>query len=375
VKRWAGDRREREGIETMETAPARGRRDLTMRPARGRTILTVLGLVLAACASRGTQQTPSAPPVGSARDVRTVEVVRSGGVGEVAVPGAVQARKRAALSARMSASVTELPYREGQRVAAGAVVVRLADAADRAAVVAAEASVRAAESDLARTRALVEQGAATPRELEQATAAASAARAHLTASGENLSYSVLRAPFAGRVAARRVNLGDVVSPGRPLVEIEGESGLELRATVESGIAANLRPGASLKALVDGQPGPLTATVSAIAPSGDPTTHRFELKADLPAASGLRAGLFARLLVPGVAVESRLTVPATALFERGGLTGLFVVDAGHARLRWVAAGARDSGQVEIRAGVTAGERVALDPAALADGLAVHELRES
>jgi hypothetical protein len=145
--------------------------------------------------------------------------------------------------------------------------------------------------------------------------------------------------------------------------------------VESGVAATLRPGAKARALVDGQPGPLAATVTALSPSGDPTTHRFELKADLPDAPGLRAGLFARLLVPGVAAESRLSVPATALFERGGLTGLFVVRDGRAHLRWVAVGARDGGAVEVRAGVEAGERVVLDPAGLADGAAVNEARES
>jgi membrane fusion protein (multidrug efflux system) len=273
----------------------------------------------------------------------------------------------------MTASVTALPYEEGQRVAAGAIVVHLDDAAVRAAVAAAEATVRAAESDLARTQRLLEIGISTPRELEQRTAAASSASAQLTAARDNLSYAALRAPFPGRVAARRVNLGDVVSPGLPLIEIEGEDGLELRATVEAGIAANLRPGAKVEALVDGQPGPLAATVTAIAPSGDPTTHRFEVKADLPAATGLRAGLFARLVVAGGAAEPRLTVPAAAVFARGGLTGVFVVNDGPVRLRWVAAGSRDGSTVEIRAGVEAGERVVLDPAGLADGDAVREPR--
>jgi multidrug efflux pump subunit AcrA (membrane-fusion protein) len=175
------------------------------------------------------------------------------------------------------------------------------------------------------------------------------------------------------VAARRINLGDVVNPGMVLIEIEGDGGLELRATVESGIAASLRPGLTSRALVDGQPQPLTATITAIAPSGDPTTHRFELKADLPPSPGLRAGLFARLLVRGVAAESRLSVPASALFERGGLTGLFVASDGAARLRWVAAGARDGGSVEIRAGIESRERVVLDPAGLADGDPVREQR--
>ena len=342
-----------------------------MTPLCRPTALAVLLLGLAAC---GGQVAPkaSAPGAGPPKNVRTAEVVRAGGAGEAAAPGVVQARKRAALSARMPASVTALPYDEGQWVPAGAVVVRLADAAVRAAVAAAAARVQAAGSDLERTRALVAKGAATPRELEQVTAAESAARAQLTAARDNLSYSTLRAPFAGRVAARRVNLGDVVTPGMALIEIEGEGGLELRSTVESGLAAALRPGARVKAQVDGQPGPLPATVTAIAPSGDPTTQRFELKADLPPAPGLRAGLFARLLVPGAsAAEPRLTVPATAVFERGGLTGLFVVGDGPARLRWVAAGARDGGSIEIRAGVAEGEHVVLDPAGLTDGAAVYQ----
>jgi len=252
-------------------------------------------------------------------------------------------------------------------------VVRLDDGAVRASVAAAEAGLKAAESDLARTKALLEKGAATPRELEQMAAAASGAQAQLTAAKDNLSYTALRAPFAGRVASRRVNLGDVVNPGMPLIEIEGEGGLELRATVESEIAAILRPGAKVKAVADGQPAPLNATVTAVAPAGDPTTHRFEVKADLPGATGLRAGLFARLIVPGVAADPRISVPAAALFERGGLTGLFVVTDGKARLRWVAAGARDGDAVEIRAGVEPGERVVLDPAGLVDGNPVRETR--
>jgi RND family efflux transporter MFP subunit len=331
--------------------------------------LTLAALGAAAC-GRHEAKTGGEVPAGPAREVATAEVLRTGGAGEVAVPGVVQARRRAALSARMPASVVELPYQEGQWVKAGAIVVRLDDAAVRAAVAAAEASVKAAQSDLERTKSLLAKGAATPRELEQMTAAATAAQAQLTAAKDNLSYSALRAPFDGRVAARRVNLGDVVNPGMPLVEIEGEGGLELKATVEPGLAATLRPGAKLRAQVDGQAAPLAATVTAIAPAGDPTTHRFELKAEIPGAPGLRAGLFARLLVPGVTSEAKLTVPAAAVFERGGLTGVFVVVDGRARLRWIAAGAREGDAVEARAGLEAGERVVLNPTDLGDGVPVR-----
>ncbi len=333
-------------------------------------ILTTLALGLAGCASHEPSK-PAERAADPARVVETAAVVRTGAASSVAVPGTVRAREHAALSARLPASVVELPFQEGERVAAGAVVIRLDDRALRAAVAAAEASVIAAEADLQRTTSLVEQGIVARRDLDQAAAAASAARARLTAARDELSYSSLRAPFAGRVAARRVDVGDVVTPGAPLVEIEGEDGLELRATVESDVAATLRVGATLEALVDGQHRPLAARIVAIAPSADPTTHRFELKADLPRATGLRAGLFARLLVPGVAADPRLVVPATAVFTRGGLTGVFVVSDDRARLRWVAAGAHDGTSVEARAGVTAGERVVLDPAGLVDGVLVNE----
>jgi RND family efflux transporter MFP subunit len=270
--------------------------------------------------------------------------------------------------------VTELPYREGQWVEAGAVVVRLDDVALLSAVAATEAGLKAAQADLERTKALLEKNAATPRELEQMTAHTAAAEAQLTGAKDSLSYAVLRAPFAGRVAARRANLGDVAAPGMPLIEIEGQGGLELVAAVESEVAAGLQPGKRLEALVDGQSGPLPVTVTVVAPSGDPTTHRFEVKADLPPAEGLRAGLFARLLVETSRAMPRITVPAAAVFERGGLTGVFVVSEGRAHLRWVAQGARSGDTIEIRAGVEEGEHVVLDPAGLADGARV-EARES
>ena len=167
---------------------------------RGATILSILALAAAACGRHEQPKAAEAAAALPARDVSTAAVVRAGGSGELAVPGVVQARKRASLSARMPASVVELPYEEGEWVRAGAVVVRLDDSALHAAAAAAEAAVKAAEADLARTKALLEKGAATPRELEQVTAAASGAHAQLTAARDNQSYAALKAPFAGRVA-------------------------------------------------------------------------------------------------------------------------------------------------------------------------------
>ena len=330
------------------------------------------GLVsVGGCRAEGKAVRAQDPP-GRAPTVRTAEVARLG-TSEAAAPGVVRARQRAALAARIPASVVELPYREGERVAAGAVLARLDDAALRSAVAAAEAASAAAQADLGRIEGLLGKGAATPRESDDALTRAAAARAAWDGAKDHLAYAVLRAPFAGRVGARPVSVGDVVSPGTTLIELEGETGYEIVAAADAALARAIRPGAEVQAVVDGLAAPLEARVTAVSPAGDPATHRFELRADLPAAEGVRSGLFARLAL-GVSSETpRLIVPRSSLIERGGLTGVFVVADGRAWLRWVAIGATELDRAEVRAGVEAGERVAVDPSGLSDGVAVVEAR--
>ena len=327
-------------------------------------------LALAGCGWNKPEAPASQAAARAPRSVQTAAVETTGG-GVITVPATVAARQSATLAARIPAAVRELPLREGQRVAAGTVVARLDDPALRAGLAAAEANVQAAQSDLARMRSLAKSAAATTREVEEATARAAAAQAGLSAVRENLSYAVLRSPFSGVLAARRVQVGDIVSPGQPLVEIEGAGGLELRATLSAEDSLGLRPGMEVEAWVDGIAAPLHARVAALSPAGDPATHRFELRADLPAAAGLRSGVFARLLLPapsGSEQEASLAVPAAAVFQRGGLTGVFVAaeNGTVARLRWIAAGSLAGDRVEVRAGLEADERVVLDPGDLADG---------
>jgi len=331
-------------------------------------------LVLAAvgCDRRPAPPLRTSVPTETLRRVASVPVRPSEPDGQT-VPATVRARERATLTARVPGSVLALPFREGDAVSAGAVVARIEDRALRAALTAAEADRVAAEADRARWAALVSRGVAAAREVDQANARAAAARAAAEAAREALGYAQLRAPFAGRVAARPANVGDVVMPGTPLVEIDGEGGLEVVATVDEDAVAHLARGAHVAVDVDGQSSPIEGTIRAVAPSGDAVTHRALVRVDLPATTGVRSGMFARLrLAKGPAQEeARLVVPESALVRRGGLAGVFVVSEGRARLRWIAAGEPEDGTVEVRAGLRDGERVVSDPSGLVDGTAVQE----
>jgi RND family efflux transporter MFP subunit len=332
----------------------------------------VVLLATAGCgrpASPPTLKAPGGPP----RAVVTV-MVEPVAPEAATVPAAVRARERAALAARASGSLVALPYREGEAVRQGAVVARIEGRALRSGLAASEAEQRVAELDLARIETLVAHGVAAPQQADQARARAAAARSAVASARDVLGYAEIRSPFSGRVSARPARVGDIVMPGAVILEIEG-AGLEVVATVDAVAASRLRPGTQVDADVDGQPVPLTAIVRAVAEAGDPATHRVLLRADLPAAEGLRSGLFARLRLPGSAKaasdDSRLSVPASALVRRGGLTGVFVVHEGRARLRWIAAGEAGGGAVEVRAGLERGERVVRDPAGLGDGTPVRE----
>lgn len=336
-----------------------------------KTLFVVSAIVTTAACARSTP-----PPSSERAAARVVALVAVDAPGPetLTVPANVQARERAALVARVPGSVVALPFHEGESVRQGEIVARIEDGALRSGAAAAEAERTAAEADLARVETLLGRGAATAQEADQARARAAATRAGVASAREALGYAVLRAPFAGHVSARPAHVGDVVMPGTPLVEIEGEGGLEVVATIEASGVARLRVGAEVGVDVDGQAAPLTAVVRAVSEAGDPATHRVQVRADLPAVEGMRSGLFARLRLAGgsaPADAARVTVPASALVRRGGLTGVYVVREGRARLRWIAAGEAGAGAVEVRAGLDPGERVVRDPAGLTDGAAVQE----
>lgn len=306
--------------------------------------------------------------------VQAGEVRATSEGGGIEIPGTLESTRRAVLTSRLAAAVVELRVREGDLVKAGALLLRLEEGGLSAALAAARASDQAAARDLTRAEALFSKGAATRSEVENAQTAALRTRAAVTAAREAVSYATLLAPFEGRVVKKVVNLGDIVNPGQPLMEIEGAGGLEVVASVESSIHERLKAGQKVEVRLDGLAAPVIATIHSLAPSADPTTHRFSLRAEVPRAEGVRGGLFARIALPLRGGERRILVPASAVFGRGGLTGVYVIRDGHAWLRWIAPGDAFGDALEARAGLVDKERVALDPSRLFDGAPVSEVRQ-
>lgn len=299
--------------------------------------------------------------------VAAIRLVAADAPGGGWVAASLEARDQAVLAPRTAASVKAVLVREGDRVKAGQLLAQLDDADLRGGRDAARAALDAAQAQQARIARLFAQQAATQAELDQADTQLAQAKAGLAGSQASLAYTELRAPFAGTVRSRAVDPGAFVGPGQPLLTVDG-GGLELRASLTDAEAAGLRPGQPLAFEVDGQAG--KAKLLALASGADPLTHRRDLRAAVMAPMDLRPGAFARIQVKDGQGDGAVWLPETALVRRGGLAGAFVLEDGHAMLRWLSLGEERNGRVEVRAGLKAGEPVVDQPGDLKDGQPVE-----
>lgn len=313
---------------------------------------------------------PAAASTSSAAPARVRAVRPAAPEGTTLVAASVVAARRATLSTRVAATVRDVTVREGQKVAAGQLLVSLADSDVRGALAAAEAGLAAAAAHERRIQELTAARAATAAELDQARAQRAQAEAAVAAARATLAYTELRAPFAATVQARRIDPGDLVGPGQPLVELEGEA-LELHASLSEAEARGVAIGSVLRFRAGGARG--EAEVVALSAGGDRVSHRRALRARVRSVEGaLASGAFARLEVPAPAGGARpdAWVPRSALVHRGDLTGVFVAEGGRAHLRWISPGEATGELVAVRAGLAAEEVVIDAPGALRDGQAVE-----
>ncbi len=276
--------------------------------------------------------------------------------------------------------VAELLVEDGDRVAKGDLLVRLDDsvlAAQRdqsaAAVEEAEAALRIARQDLARSTELSRSQNVARQTLEQRDALARQAEARLDAARARLAEVTARvaqtrilAPEAGLVLRRPAMLGAVTAVGQEMVRLARDGRLELDARVPELELSLVHPGQPVRVTHGGRV--LEARVRAVAPTVAPETRLGIVHVALPEGSGLRPGMFARAEIMADTVPV-LTVPQEAVVFRDGRPAVFVVPAGGdaVALRPLATGRRAEGMVEVTEGLSVGERVVVAGAGfLSDG---------
>lgn len=337
--------------------------------------LAFAALALGAC-SRA--PAPAARPAPATLETLVVAPVAT--PQEAVWDGVIEAVNATTLAAQTNARVKETPVDVGERVRAGDVLLRFSDVEQdsarrsaRALVAAARATYAEAQADWQRLDEVYARKLVARADLDRATARRDAARAALASAeaalasaGQVADYTVVRAPFDGVVTARLVEVGQAVQAGppqpQPLIALAALDALraEVRVPQETAEAIRAR-GVAAILLPDGTR--IAASEVQVLPTADPASHSFPIRVTLPASTaGLWPGMTVRVAF-ALGEGETLALPATSIVRRGELDGAYVLDAeGQPRLRMLRLGHARDGEVEILAGLAAGERVALDPAA-------------
>jgi RND family efflux transporter MFP subunit len=315
--------------------------------------------------------------------------------------GTVRARQTAAIAAKIVADILDVRVQAGDRVAAGQPLILLdrrnleaglhraeaarteaenAVAETENAITAANASLDLARATHKRFEDLVAAAAVSKQEFDeslarlknaraavdiavsrrrQAEAHRSQAEAELSAQRVALTYSELNAPFSGLVTERKADPGSLATPGMPLLLLEREGLLRLEASIDESRLGMVRIGAQVPVEIDGLSRMLSGRVDEITPAIDPTTRSFIAKINLPAVTGMRAGMFGRAAFDGNSREA-LLVPGSAVLERGQIRSVYVLEKDVPRLRLVTVGEVHDQRLEILSGLTAGEKVVVTP---------------
>ncbi|MFQ5537636.1 MAG: efflux RND transporter periplasmic adaptor subunit [Gemmatimonadota bacterium] len=308
--------------------------------------LIVLTVAAGAAACSGDE--PGRLPLsGEPVDVTVTRAERAPGMEDH--PAAVVSTREAEIATRVSGTVAAVEVRVGDRVAAGAPLLRLDSGDVDARIEAARANLALAERSFARISSLAADGAASQAELDRATAALEGARAGVREAEAQRAYVVVRAPFAGVVTKRNVDPGDLAAPGRPLLTLLAPGTLKVTADLAADRAGSVTEGTEMSVRVAGVAQPLVTRVSRVVGALEPGSRTFRVEAPLrDAPASVLPGSYARveLAVPG---EGPRWIPEDAVVRRGQLTGVYTVEEGVLRLRWVRLGKTVDGAVELLAG--------------------------
>lgn len=326
-----------------------------------RTILLGLGLISA--------------PLALAGELQTVVAERVAMPLEYQVDGVVEARRKATISAEVVGKVEAVYFDVDDIVQQGDVVLRIRDLEYRARLQQARAALAEAKANLQemqleydrnadlRRQKLISQAVfdKTNASLKAVQARMTSAQAELEQAEEQLAHTVVRAPYGGVVVERHVEPGEYTRPGEPFMTGYAPDQLRVDVNVSQSVIASLRNGRKARVVLLEDGNSVEVERITIHPFADSKSHSFPVRLDLASAtSRLFPGMLVKVVVD-IGDTSRLLVPSLAMVSRSEINAVYVEDeAGRLALRQVRPGTRYGDQIEILAGLDAGETIVLDP---------------
>jgi membrane fusion protein, multidrug efflux system len=329
-----------------------------------RIAVLALALAISACSENGVagDKTGEGKDAKAAADasipVEVAKPLRGEMLAMYSGTATLEAEADAEIIAKVGGEVRRLLVEEGDRVKAGQVLAILDDRQLRLQAAQTRAALAKAERDFNRQVELHEKGLVSAGAFEGLKYDLDNHRAANDIASLSLSYSEIRAPFAGIVSERHVKLGQEIAIGVSMFRVTDPTPLKAAVFVPERELARLKPGQAASIAVDALAGrSFPAIVKLVAPTVDSATATFKVTLEVNDPKGdLKPGMFSRV---GIVFERRaeaMTIPRIALLDTDGASNVFVVNAGKAEQRAIKTGLSNAGKVEVIEGLAGTEQV-------------------
>jgi membrane fusion protein, multidrug efflux system len=277
---------------------------------------------------------------------------------QVTAIGTLLSNEAVTISSEIPGRLQEIHFQEGQPIDKGAPLFTLDDSVYRAQLDDAEAKLKLAEQTNKRTSTLFTNKYATAQSADESASNLAVSTAAVELARVQLEKAHIVAPFSGIVGLRRVSVGEYITAGQALVNLEAIDPVKADFRVPEKFLPAIRVGQTIRIKVDAFPeDSFEGKVYAIDPRLDVAGRSLLVRAVVPNGDQrLRPGLFARVTVLLQLKEDALSVPEQAIVPQGDSQFVFKIVDGKVHLTKVVTGTRRDGRVEIVEGLAPGDQV-------------------
>jgi membrane fusion protein (multidrug efflux system) len=247
----------------------------------------------------------------------------------VSAVGSITAVQGVTVTPEIAGTISEIAFESGAVVAKGDLLVRFDTSTEEAQLKASQAQLEWARVSAERAQKLRTDSTVSQSELDQADAAWKQAKANTAAIQAVIDKKTIRAPFAGKLGIRQINLGEYVDAGKPIVSLQSLNPVYADFSLPQQALSQIKTGMTVRVMLDTYTNKqFEGSLTAINPDLDPSTRSVRLQATLNNADQLlRPGMFARIEVLLPNEQNVLVIPATSILSAPYGDSVYVIEKG------------------------------------------------
>ena len=288
--------------------------------------------------------------------IATVHLEKIGS--QLSLVGTIMANNDAAVVSETQGRVTKIFAGIGDYRAAGSPIVKVDDELKHANFITAEVNYQNAKRNLERMQNLHAKSSISTVQLDQAQLACQMADSQLVVARRTYADSTIKSPISGVITARLVDKGSMVQPGAVIANVVDISKMKVRLSVSELDAFRLRINEEVSVTTEVYPGVVyKGRITSISDKAD-QLHTYPVEISLPNNSKhpLRAGMFGRIAFSGFDDKEAMVIPRESILGSIKSPQVYVVENGTARLREITTGSEIGTNIQVLAGLQAGENV-------------------